>query len=195
MSKKKVIRAKRPRAVLPRSLLADQIIEAAAAHAARIDERLTQRANDNIKIDTHIPEPVIDFLDDLYHEPNLAIPDGKDFWTDANRVAAILTALRVAYRQGCREGYIEGFVARRKPDLSRSKTGNDSKRKTPMQLPDGRKMTREQRDTFIVAEYESLLLLKLKPTPAKERLAEKYGLESWQGVDAAIKSFGKRSAR
>ena len=97
--------------------------------------------------------------------------------------------------EGCRQGFVEGFVERRMPDKKRSDTGNAAKRKTLVELPDGRRMTRDERDTLMVVEYESLLTLKLKPTPAMERLAEKYGFESWQGVAAAMKSFGKRSAR
>jgi len=196
MSKsKRTSKVKRPRAALPRSLKTDQIMKAAAAYAARFEERLAHRGNETAKIDTDIPELTLDFLDALYSEPNLVPPDGKDFWTDFRCIAAILAALRAAYRQGCREGYIEGFVARRKPDLRRSKTGNDSKRKTLIQLPDGRKMTRDERDAIVVAEYGSLLALKMKPTPAKQRLADKYGFESWQGVSAAIKSYGNRASR
>jgi hypothetical protein len=121
-------------------------------------------------------------------------------WPDDPRVHravhdAIADACDAAYRCGCIEGFIEGFVERRMPDKKRSDTGNAAKRKTLVQLPDGRRMTRDDRDALMVAEYESLLALKVKPTPAMERLAEKYGFESWQGVAAAMKSFGKRSGR
>jgi hypothetical protein len=167
-------------------LTADQIINAAAAYAAKIGQRMTQRDRDTAKIDTSIPEPVLEFLDALYQEPNLKPPDGKDFWTDFRRMAAILAALRAAYRHGCREGYIEGFVARREPDRQRSKTANDAKRKKIV-IVAGKQMTREQRDAMMATEYASLRQL-MKHTPACQRLAGKYEFESWQGVAAAIKS-------
>ena len=110
-------------------------------------------------------------------------------------VDAVSELIEAAYKEGCRQGFIEGFVERRIPDLKRSDTGNAAKRKTLVQLSDGSRVTRDERDTRMVAEYESLLALKIKPTPAKDRLADKYGFESWQGVAAAMKSFGKRSGR
>lgn len=188
MSKnKRTSRAKRSR-TLDRAA----ILKAAAAHAATIKERLAQRAADTAKIDVAIPLPVLHFLENLYVEPPLQVPDGKDFWADVECVAAIIAALRDAYRQGCREGYIEGFVARREPDRRRSRTANILKRKTRVHLPDGRTMTRDERDVLMLAEYPVLLEL-MKPTPAKQRLAGKYGFESWQGVDAVIKRSARKS--
>ena len=188
MSKnKRTSRAKRSRA-----LGRDAILKAAAAHAATIKERVAQRAADTAKIDAAIPQFVLEFLENLYFEPPLKVPDGKDFGADYERVAAIISALRDAYRQGCREGYVEGFVARREPDRRRSRTANAAKANQLVDTEEGQ-MTRAERDALILAEYPVLLKL-MKPTPAKQRLAGKYRFESWQGVDAVIRRSAARKS-
>jgi hypothetical protein len=136
-----------------------------------------------------LPADVAAFLKRLHDEPTFYYDEVQISTDQAKELVA------AAYMEGCRQGFIEGFVERRMPDKKRSDTGNAAKRRTLVQLPDGRRMTRDERDALMVAEHESLLALKVKPTPAMERLAEKYGFESWQGVAAAMKSFGKRSGR
>ena len=120
------------------------------------------------------------------------MPDGRNVYVDLLTMGAELQA---AYMEGCRQGYIEGFVMRRTPDKKRSKAGNDSKRGVLVPLPDGRTMTRDERDAEMVAECERLLQLPMKPTPAYERLAGKYGFECWQGVKKAIEQFRKRAGQ
>jgi len=169
------------------------ILKVAAAHARTINERLAQRSADTSKIDTTIPQPVLTFLENLYVTPPLEVPNGKDFWADIESVGAIIAALRDAYRHGCREGYIEGFVARREPDRRRSRTANDAKKHQLVEV-EGGTMTRAEREEAVWAEYPTLLKL-MKPTPAKQRLAGKYGFESWQGVDAVIKRMKARNSQ
>lgn len=100
-------------------------------------------------------------------------------------------ALLCAYMQGCAEGYIEGQLDGRleeqRPRRERSAKANAAKQHVPVQVG-GATMTRRERDARMAAEY-AVLLKVMKPTPAKQRLADKYGFESWQGVDAAIKRF------
>jgi len=99
--------------------------------------------------------------------------------------------IEAAYMEGCRQGYIEGFVVRREPDLTRSIKANAGKRKAAVPVGN-RTMPRDQRDAEMVAEYGRLLQLPMKHTPACQRLAERYGFESWQGVAGAIKRFQRR---
>lgn len=175
-----------------RSLPLDKaaILRAAEKHASTISGRLKHRLADTSKIDAAIPQPVLAFLENLYVTPPLEVPDGKDFWADVESVGMIITALRDAYRHGCREGYIEGYVARRETDKRRSRTANEAKKHKLVEV-EGGTMTRAARAEAVCAEYPELLKL-MKATPAKQRLAEKYHFESWQGVDAIIK---KRCAR
>lgn len=107
---------------------------------------------------------------------------------------AVSDLIEAAYMEGCRQGYIEGFVVRREPDRTRSIKGNAGKRKAPVPVGD-RTMPRDQRDAEMVAEYGRLLQLPMKHTPACQRLAERYGFESWQGVAGAIKRFCERAGR
>lgn len=171
------------------------ILKAVAAHAATINARLTQRSADTANVDATIPQSVLNFLENLYAEPPLSVPNGKDGWADVERVAAIIVALRDAYRHGCREGYIEGFVARREPDRRRSRKANAAKRQTLVKLTDGTTMTRDERDALMFKEFVRLRELGMKRTPAMQRLAGKYGLDSWQGVDAAIKRSAARKVQ
>ena len=161
-----------------------------AAHAARL-ERRPPAMQGRYQLPPDVRRFVLRVYGEwrFYHGP-VGLHDEPPLPVDA-----VSELMEAAYMEGCRQGFVEGFVERRMPDKKRSDTGNAAKRKTLVELPDGRRMTRDERDTLMVVEYESLLTLKLKPTPAMERLAEKYGFESWQGVAAAMKSFGKRSAR
>lgn len=170
----------------PKGLSAAAILKAVDANSTRTQHRLNDRDSEAQQIDVRIPEDVLDFLEELYREPHLAAPDRSDLRTFGTRIAAILASLRDAYREGCRQGYIEGFIARRMPDKKRSATGNAAKRSLLVTLPDGTTMTRHERDAKMAAEYAGLVKL-MKPTPAMQRLAGKYGFESWQGVRAALK--------
>jgi hypothetical protein len=166
-----------------------------AAATVRHRERIERRPAEMKRRGYRLPDDVYTFLDRLYRD---WLCFDAPVWQQGEPplpVDAVSELMEAAYMEGCRQGFVEGFVERRMPDKKRSDTGNAAKRKTLVELPDGRRMTRDERDTLMVVEYESLLTLKLKPTPAMERLAEKYGFESWQGVAAAMKSFGKRSAR
>jgi len=82
---------------------------------------------------------------------------------------------------------------RRDNAAARSQAGNASKRKAPVAVG-GSTMPREERDAAMAAEYVALLK-RMKPTPACQLLADKYGFESWQGVDSAIKRFHKRAGQ
>jgi hypothetical protein len=116
-------------------------------------------------------------------------------WPDDSRVHVALhdvlaDAIHAAYMAGCTEGYIEGVVMRMAPDRKRSATANYGKRKVPVAV--GKvTMTRDERDALMADEFAKLVTI-MKPTPAYQRLAGKYGYESWQGVAAAIKAFRKR---
>ncbi len=166
----------------------------AAAREAEHDARLATRPA-SMQGRYQLPPDVRRFVSRVYGEWRLYHGPVGRHDEPPLPVDAVSHLMEAAYMEGCRQGFIEGFVERRMPDKKRSDTGNAAKRKTLVELPDGRRMTRDERDTLMVAEYQSLLTLKWKPTPAMERLAEKYGFESWQGVAAAMKSFGKRSAR
>jgi len=165
---------------------------AATARRAARAQRMAQRPAAMRDAGFRLPADVAAFLRSLFQPGHVQLPAGRDLIVDA---LTMHDELQAAYMEGCRQGYIEGFVERRMPDKKRSDTGNTAKRKKIVQLPDGRRMTRDERDALMVVEYESLVALKMKPTPAMERLADKYGFESWQGVAAAMKSFGKRSGR
>ena len=194
MSKKKTKRSVSPnRKKATKSLTRKQILDAEEAHSQRVTTRLARRDSDTSRIDISIPADVLAFLHSLYESPPLELPDGKDFWMDGRRIAAIVSALREAYSQGCVQGYIEGFVARREPDRQRSRKANDAKARKLVDVDSG-KMTRADRNAAIVDEYPQLLRV-MNPTPAKERLAGKYGFESWQGVDAVIKAFAARDTQ
>ncbi|MBM4011835.1 MAG: hypothetical protein FJ275_04095 [Planctomycetes bacterium] len=88
------------------------------------------------------------------------------------------------------------------PELQRRKAtaaasshiANEGKRKARVVVGD-KSMTRDERDAEMVAEYERLLQLPMKHTPACQRLAQRYEYESWQGVAHAIKQFRKRAGR
>jgi hypothetical protein len=173
-----------------RGMTRDQILVAAKAHEQRVAKRFMHRDSSLAGVDTSIPADVMTFLDALYATPPLTIPNSKDVAADGRLILAIDTALRDAYRQGCTQGYVEGFVARREPDRQRSRKANAAKASRVVTVGNTT-MTRAERNEAIVDEYPILLQL-MKPTPAKQRLAGKYGFESWQGVDAVLKRAAAR---
>lgn len=89
--------------------------------------------------------------------------------------------------------HVPELQRRRDNAAARSQAGNASKRKAPVAVG-GSTMPREERDAAMAAEYVALLK-RMKPTPACQLLADKYGFESWQGVDSAIKRFHKRAGQ
>ena len=110
----------------------------------------------------------------------------------------IRTAIELGFRMALaryREHleHVPELQRRRDTATARSQAGNASKRKAPVAVG-GRTMPREERDAAMTAEYVALLKL-MKPTPACQLLADKYGFESWQGVDSAIKRFRKRAGQ
>jgi hypothetical protein len=122
--------------------------------------------------------------------------DGYRFWyyqhgslDNIARDRGLEHALLCAYMQGCAEGYIEGQIDRRieeqRPRRERSAKANAAKQHVPVQVGDAT-MTRRERDARMAAEFVELVKL-MKPTPAMQRLADKYGFESWQGVRAVLK--------
>jgi hypothetical protein len=79
---------------------------------------------------------------------------------------------------------------RRSTDAKKSRKANASKRKTFVPVGN-RLIPRDERDALMAAEYAALLKV-MKPTPACQQLAAKYGFDSWQGVRKAIEKFRER---
>lgn len=124
-------------------------------------------------------------------------PDGSD------DIAFVCEHVRFAVELGFRMAlsryreHLENVpeLQRRKATAAASShVANKGKRKARV-VVGNRSMTRDQRDAEMVAEYERLLQLPMKHTPACQRLAEHYEYESWQGVANAIKQFRQRAAR
>lgn len=159
----------------------------ADARRAAFKARLARRPAEMQRDGYVLPADVAAFLRRLHREPW--------FYADVEHVsvAEAVELIAAAYMDGCRQGYIEGFVVRREPDRQRSRAGNAAKRKAVVTVGT-RKMTRDERDAAMAAEYAALLKM-MKPTPACQRLAGKYEYESWQGVAAAIKRFRERAGQ
>jgi hypothetical protein len=100
--------------------------------------------------------------------------------------------IEAAYLEGCRQGYIEGYVHRRQSDIKRSRAGNDGKRQSLVKVRD-EIMSRDERDERMAADYATLCEI-MKPTAACMELASRYGFESWQGVRKALKNRAARQA-
>jgi len=124
-------------------------------------------------------------------------------WPDGSEdIEFVCQHVRTAYELGFRVAIsryrehleqVPELQRRRDNAAARSQAGNNSKRKALVPVG-GRKMPREQRDAAMAAEYVTLLK-RMKPTPACQLLAEKYGFESWQGVKSAIGRFQKRAGQ
>lgn len=171
------------------------------SRSADLQARLTARPR-GLKNEFSLPQEVAEFLWQLHEPMSMAVRFGlwhellsllgsKSHANQSEAEGMLSAVYEYAYAEGCRQGYIEGFVARRAPDISRSKKANAGKRKKVV-VVDGEAITLDERDARMQAEYAELVQL-MRPTPAKQRLAEKYGFESWQGVNKALEALPKRS--
>jgi len=177
----------RPREV---ARLAKQIIAHADDDFRRMQEKLRSRPKRFQGDEFRLPEDVAYFLENLFGYPTAKLPDGNSVIADMHRLHRLAWD---AYMEGCRQGFIEGFVLRSAPDHKRSAAANASKR-TAIVTVGKASMTRDERDALIAAEYGHLRML-MKHTPACQRLAGKYEFESWQGVAKNIEAFEKRRAQ
>jgi hypothetical protein len=82
---------------------------------------------------------------------------------------------------------------RKAKDAHNSRKANDSKRRAPVRVGT-QLISRDERDELMAAEYTALVK-RMRPTPACQQLAEKYGFESWQGVKKAIYAFRHRGRK
>lgn len=140
-----------------------------AAFRARLGRRPVEMQHDGYTL----PADVAAFLQRFHHEPRFYSGEVQISVEQARRLA------EAAYMDGCRQGYIEGFVVRRMPDKKRSANANAGKRRVLVTLPDGTAMTRDERDAAIVAEYPLLTTL-MDAGAAQFRLAEKNGISDKQ---------------
>ena len=164
-----------------------------AARRQRQERHAVQRAafankrkqHDSMRSRYKLPDDVRRFLERLYREPDMWPYDEPHIARE--RVQELLMAV---YADGCTHGFIEGVVAKSESDRKRSLTGNAGKRSALVTVG-GVKMTRDERDARMAAEYAALCEI-MKPTPAKQRLAGKYDFESWQGVSKALSEYQSR---
>ena len=163
------------------ALKASQIMERAEANWAKHQEKIASRPKAFQKGDFELPDQVADFLANFFQYPAVEHPNGQSVIVDMHRLHRWAWD---AYMEGCRQGYVEGFVVRGEPDRKRSLAGNEAKNKMPVRVG-SQTMTKAERNAKMAAEFHELVKL-MKPTPAMQRLAEKYGFESWQGVAYAI---------
>jgi hypothetical protein len=148
--------------------------------------------------DFALPQDLQDWLLSLFSTAKI----DRFFWqhsfsageADSREVEANCYELRnlaiECYLEGCRQGYIEGYVHRRQSDIKRSRAGNDGKRQAPVKVRD-EIMSRDERDERMAADYATLCEI-MKPTAACMELASRYGFESWQGVRKALKNHAAR---
>jgi hypothetical protein len=142
---------------LPKSLTSEQILAAADASASEVQSRLELRQFkvERTPVDFEPPAEVQTFLDALYQEPRLLLPKGVSAWDNTALACRIVQALWDAYRQGCRQGYIEGRVV--EVTARDYRTIRKTKKTRAKLVPyDGGKISMDERDTQIFFELSSM---------------------------------------
>lgn len=144
---------------------------AKARHRERIERRPAQMRARNYRL----PADVAAFLEWLYENPLSWLNRDGEWAVPVDEAKEMIAD---AYREGCRQGYIEGRVADLEPKRERSRKANAAKRQRPQDCG-GHMMTLDQRDAAIVAEYPTLRAM-LGPEEARWRLSQKYDLSTKQ---------------
>jgi hypothetical protein len=166
---------------LPKSLTAAEIMARADMYAQKIqaqEERRQLKVERN-PTDYELPVEVQKFLDALYNEPNLLPPNGSCVRTDTVRMWRILQALRDAYRQGCRQGYVEGrlteVVAK-----DRRLIGKMAKERAKLVSYDGVKIPMDERDAKIFFELPAMRRSAETATAGDDAMGERACLDGRQ---------------